>query len=224
MSHITSLFKSYDPLIDLKRHMDIVHRCAHQLIPLFDHLLAGDEAGTKEVAKLIFAAEHEADTLKHEIRSHLPRSLWLAINRSDLLEVLHHQDGIADRAEDIAGLLLLREWQVPENLREDLPAFVRETVAVVDRTHALVHRLDDLVATRFAGRVVEEVESAINAISKAESGCDKRERHLARSLFAAELDLNPVSVVLWYRVLEWLGDVADHAERTANKIRLTVAH
>ncbi|MCP2521170.1 DUF47 family protein, partial [SCandidatus Aminicenantes bacterium Aminicenantia_JdfR_composite] len=42
--------------------------------------------------------EHKADKIKQNIRSNLPSSVLLPIERQDLLEFLSQQDKIADRA------------------------------------------------------------------------------------------------------------------------------
>ena len=52
----------------------------------------------------IVRLEHEADEIKHEIRSHLPRRFFMAVERRDMLEILDAQDSIADVAQDIAEL------------------------------------------------------------------------------------------------------------------------
>ena len=35
--------------------------------------------------------------------------------------------------------------------------------------------------------------------------------------------MSPVSVMLWYRLIEWIGDLADHAEKVGNRLRLLIA-
>ena len=61
------------------------------------------------------------------------------------------------------------------------------------------------------------------AINEAENQADKLERELSRILFTIESELDPVSVILWYRVLEWIGDLADYAEKVGNGFRLIIA-
>ena len=46
---------------------------------------------------------------------------------------------------------------------------------------------------------------------------------LARQLFQNEDTMNPVSVIFWYRLIEWVGDLADGAEKLGNRLRLTIA-
>ena len=43
------------------------------------------------------------------------------------------------------------------------------------------------------------------------------------SLFAQEDDMNPVSVIMWYRLIQWIGDLADYAEKVGDRLRLLTA-
>jgi len=66
-----------------------------------------------EAKDRIFEREAEADRIKNELRLHLPKSLFMPVDRRDLLEVLHLQDTIANTAQDIAGLLVERQMSIP---------------------------------------------------------------------------------------------------------------
>ena len=98
---IVNLFGT-SPVRPLQKHMAKVVECVSQLEPLFDAVLADDRAAVNEVQERIVALEHDADDLKHDLRLHLPRSLFLPVERRALLEVLTLQDNISNRAKDIA--------------------------------------------------------------------------------------------------------------------------
>ena len=46
---------------------------------------------------------------------------------------------------------------------------------------------------------------------------------LTRSLFAQEDSMNPVSVMFWYQLIQWIGDLADFAEKVGDRLRLLIA-
>ena len=75
----------------------------------------------------------------------------------------------------------------------------------------------------FRGKVVERVEALVTEINIAEGEADRLERELSRILFSLEGELDLMSVVLWYRILEWIGDLADYAEKVGNNFRLIIA-
>jgi uncharacterized protein Yka (UPF0111/DUF47 family) len=46
---------------------------------------------------------------------------------------------------------------------------------------------------------------------------------LARALFEHEDEMKPVSVMMWYQLIEWIGDLADYAEKVGDRLRLLIA-
>ena len=70
----------------------------------------------------IFEKEAEADRIKNDLRGALPKSLFMPVDRRDLLEVLQMQDSIADTAQDIAGLLIERRMEIPDFMQQPMLA------------------------------------------------------------------------------------------------------
>jgi uncharacterized protein Yka (UPF0111/DUF47 family) len=42
-------------------------------------------------------------------------------------------------------------------------------------------------------------------------------------LFEHEDEMKPVSVMMWYKLIEWVGDLADYAEKVGDRLRLLIA-
>jgi predicted phosphate transport protein (TIGR00153 family) len=93
-----------NPFSLLKSHMRVVISCTEKLPSLFEAVLAGQQDQVEVIQKEIFRIEAEADTLKREVRQHLPRTILLPVNRADLIDLLTMQDKIAHATQDIAGL------------------------------------------------------------------------------------------------------------------------
>ena len=45
----------------------------------------------------------------------------------------------------------------------------------------------------------------------------------AGTLFAQEDNMKPVSVMFWYQLIQWIGDLADYAEKVGDRLRLLIA-
>ena len=69
----------------------------------------------------------------------------MPVDRRDLLEVLAMQDAIADTAQDIAGLLLERDMEVPAGMEGPLMELVKRCVDSCDLAHGIIRELDELV-------------------------------------------------------------------------------
>lgn len=212
-----------NPFTSLQDHMRVVIECADMLPGLFESLLDGDVSGVQAGKNRIFEKENEADRIHSKIRDSLPKRYFMPVSRRDLLDLLGAQDDIADTAQDIAGLLFERDMTVPDILRARLPEYVSACVDVARHAAAIVEELDELLETGFGGREAESVHDMIDRLHGLENDTDTLGIEMTRALFSVEDELNPVSVIFWHRLLEWIGDIADHAESVGNRIRLLIA-
>ncbi len=221
MTWIQNLFRS-SPVKPMQEHMRVAVSCARKLPALLDAMTAGDRERIRAVRGEIDELEHQADEIKNEIRTQLPRRLLLAMDRRDMLEILDAQDSIADTAQDVAGLADQRGMGVPEPLREPLAELVERVVATCEQAERVIDELDELVETGFKGREVGRVEEMIESLCRIETDSDELADGLARKLFAMEAELG-VATVFWYQMIGWIGDLADYAERVGNRLRLLIA-
>lgn len=220
-SFMGSLF-GRSPIRPMQRHMQAAIACAQQVLPLFEEMVAGNTDALPARRQEIDRLEHEADTIKNEIRSHLPKRLFMAIERRDMLEILDFQDSIADVAQDIAGLAELRSMSVPKPLAEPLLDLVRRVLAACEQAGAVIDELDELVETGFGEREVARVEEMINSLSRIESDTDELAERVQRRLFSMEDELG-IGAVFWHQMINWVADLADYAERIGNRLRLLIA-
>lgn len=219
---IAALF-GRSPFKPMQEHMAIVAECVAEVPPLFDALIAGDQSGVARAKERIFEREKAADAVKKDIRIHLPRGLFMPVDRRDLLEVLDMQDAIADTAQDIAGLLVTRTMSVPDDMRVDLRILVQRCVETCNQALTIVNELDELVETGFRGPEAARVEQMVEALSRSEDETDALGMALVTALFAHEERMSPVSVMFWYRLIQWIGNLADYAERVGNRLLLLIA-
>ncbi|MBT3220070.1 MAG: TIGR00153 family protein [Proteobacteria bacterium] len=222
-STLGSLFGGYAPFKGLQEHMRVVQKCAAEVVPLIEALIREDQKEVEVISARIVKLEAEADIVKNTIRSSLPRSLFMPVDRRDFLEVLDLQDSIADTAQDVAEMLLMRPTTVPEPMAGPLLALTKRCVEVCDLCAELIELFDELVAVGFSGRMAGKVEVLSETLNRAEDDTDELGISLARTLFSLEDELGAVSVMLWYQQIEWIGDLADFAEKVANRLRLVLA-
>lgn len=211
------------PFKPLQQHMRIVVECAAEIPDLFRALIAGNQQQVSAQKDKIFAKENEADEIKNDLRDHLPRTMLLAVDRRDLLDLLAMQDAIADTAQDIAGLLVERRMEVPHDMAEPLIRFVVRCVATCEQAHRIIEELDELLEMGFRGREVERVEAMIVELGHMESDTDLMGMAISQVLFAQEDTIKPVSVMFWYQLIQWVGNLADYAEKVGDRLRLLIA-
>ena len=211
------------PFKPMQAHMRIVNECIAHVPALFEALIAGDQAEVVKVKDLIFAKEQEADDLEHELRASLPKSLFLPVDRRDLLDLLNMQDCMANTAQDIAGLMIERDMTVPEGMAESLRELVQRCVDACDLAKIIIEEMDELIEAGFGGREAASVLDMVEQLSAIEDETDEMGVKLTQILFAKEDEMKPVSVMFWYQMIQWIGDMADYAEKAGDRMRLLIA-
>jgi len=222
-STISRLF-GRSPFLALQNHMQVAVQCARQVPSLIDSLCRGNQEEVAATKDRIFELEEEADKIKNELRAHLPRSLFMPVDRRDLLEILVMQDSIADTAQDIAGLLVERHMEVPPFMAETLKELTQRCVDACEQCSRVIGELDDLVQMGFRGKEADLVTEMIDELNSVEDETDELGQKLARILFSHEDELKPVSVMMWYQLIQWIGDLADYSEKVGDRLRLLIAH
>lgn len=211
------------PFSALQKHMQAVVECAREVQPLIDALVEGDQDKITALKDRIFEQEANADQIKHNLRAGLPKSLFMPVDRRDLLEVLQMQDTIANTAQDIAGLLYERKMTIPGFLQAPLKELTARCIDTVEHAAVIINELDELLAIGFRGREVDRVDEMLTELNRIEDETDELGIALARALFDHESELDPVSVMMWYQIIEWVGDLADYAEKVGDHLRLLIA-
>ncbi|MBB3170007.1 TIGR00153 family protein [Simiduia aestuariiviva] len=211
------------PIKPMQEHMAVVTEAAGLLKPFFAAVIANDWTAAEQVQIKIHALENDADKLKKDLRLHLPKSLFLPVPRSDLLELLSGQDRIANRAKDIAGIMLGRKMKLPKALGDQMMEFVGSAVETVEQSLTAINELDELLETGFSGREVDIVANMIGELDRLENRADEMEVSIRAALFALESEMPPVDVMFLYRVIDWVGDVADRAQKVGSRLELLLA-
>lgn len=212
------------PVGPIQEHMDTCYRCAKELVPFFTHAFADDWEGAEGSRNRIVELEKEADSLKKQIRSELPKSLFMPVPREDLLELLLVQDRIANRARDVSGIVLGRRMHIPEPVQQRFIEFVARNVDAAKQARKSIRELDELYETGFRGAEAALVEELVEGLDQIENDTDELQVKLRAELFAIEKDHSPIDIIFLYRIIELTGDVGDMAERIGRRLELLLSH
>lgn len=203
--------------------MQSVVACAEEVPPLIDALIAGDQARIIELAKTVSRLEARSDTIKNELRDGLPGSLFLPVDRRDLLQLIGQMDAIADCAEDVGVLLTLRPFTVPAPMIELLKSFLQAVMVTVHAASDVIDAVEVLIQSGFATNAAERTRALIRDLGRREHEADKIQDQIAKVLFQQEGHLSPVAIFMWTKLLNKIGDMANHAENVGDRVRLFLA-
>ncbi|OBW92853.1 TIGR00153 family protein [Gallibacterium salpingitidis] len=222
INNILGLF-AQSPLKPLQKHSTKVNEACAMLIPFFEACFADDWDTAMQLRTKISELEKQADLLKREIRLKLPRGLFMPVERTDLLELVTQLDKLANYAKDISGRVIGRQLKVPEQIQAEFLSYVRRSLDSSDQARRVIDEMDQLLETGFRGREVNFVNDMINELDKIEDDTDHMQIVLRRKLLELEDSYNPIDMVFLYKVIEWVGVLADQAQRVGSRIELMLA-
>ena len=221
-SYFSRIFGN-SPVSPLQKHIDKVVLCVEELIPYFDAVMKNDWGKAEKIQNNLAELENDADEIKNLLRMQLPSSLFMPMDRRDVLDVLQLQDKIANKAKDIAGLVLGRKMLLPELICKTYIEFLNRCIDAIRQAQSAINELDELVTVGFRGNEVTRVKKMIEELHVIEGETDKIQIKLRAELFKIEKDLPPVDVMFIYKIIEWTGDLADNAQSTGNRLQLMLA-
>lgn len=218
MRSIAKLFGK-SPFVPLQVHMDKVADCVTKIPAIVDAYLQGDQDRVNTLAEETSNLEHAADEVKHDIQNHLPRGMFLAVDRGKLLEILSVQDSIADKAENLGALLTLKVCSSPPVFEEQFRVFLKKNIEAFDAARGINRELDELLTTSFGGAEAHRVVEMVQTVARLEHEADRLQHDLLKSLFANEDKLSHGEFYLWTRIFRQVSELSNLSERLANRIR-----
>jgi predicted phosphate transport protein (TIGR00153 family) len=219
MLTIAKLFGK-SPFKPLQNHMEKVSLCINELPALFKAIFEKNMPEIEKIAKKISKLEHEADLTKNDIRNHLPKSLFLPINREDLLIILSLQDSFADKAEDVAVLSTFRTLEGMEDIKEDFETFYKKNIESFDLAKKVIEEFDSLLEASFGGIEAEKVKNMTEELAFKEHEIDKLQYLLLKQLYKKGENLSLPLFTLWQTFIREVGDISNIAENLGNRIRM----
>lgn len=218
MSMIQNLFRE-SPFEPLRYHMKTVMDCVAYVQPMFEAVRDKRYDALRELVNKVFKTEHLADIIKDDIRQTIPKRFFLPVYRGDLLGYLKLQDDMADSIEDIAVLLTIKNITLPDTLREPTFIYIEKVKDVCQQMCEIGNHLPKLVKSDMAGKEAETVLEMIAAVEKAEWETDRLQYALSQELFALEDEIKATDILLWFRIFGELGQLANFAEKTGDRLR-----
>ncbi len=221
MRTIASLF-GRSPFGPIQAHMSKVASCVDLTKQVIDSYLAGQFDQVAELRPRVSDAEYKADLVRDDIRNHVPKSLFMPIDRRDLLELLITQDRIAGCCERTAHLLSLTNFTIPRALVELLTTYVQMNLEAYKLSHQIVEQIDELIEYAFSGSEAEKVKDLVEQVARKEYEASKLGWQFLGALYSEEGELNKAQFNLLQRLIDELGMVSKLSELVANQVRMTL--
>jgi hypothetical protein len=221
MSLIDDLF-SGSPFGPLVEHTKKVHECVELVRPLMEALVHENYQEIHHLQDRVSKMEYQADLLKQEIRSRLPRRFFLPVDRTEIESFLRCQDKIADRVQDFAIILTLRNTKLHPDLIDGFLGLVEQIFQVTGTLLTAAIELNNLAEVSFGGAEADVVLELINGLGEEEWKADRLARRLSKHVYSLEKILNPIDIIFYEKIIIALGSIANEAENAGDMLRMMI--
>jgi predicted phosphate transport protein (TIGR00153 family) len=165
--------------------------------------------------------EAEADRMKRNIRSHLPASILMPVDKSVFFSFLREADKVVDCIKNSLYWMSYYQLDLPEDITHDYILLAKEVNDYIGFLPEMVRRADAYFSTRMDQDRIA-VKEIIREIRFREKESDDLEKALFIRLCADEA-IPPRTFFLTIRLVETTGDIADHLENSADMVRVMIA-
>ena len=220
---IQDTFRRKSPFGQLLEHMCKVKECVCLLGDGLIDYYKGDYKNFSKLTKQVSKIEHEADLIKSNIRNHLPKHLFMPVDKGKFMWALREEDAILDHAENLAIMLDMRHTKIPKSLQNVFIEHIKLVVKTVEAMEDAVENLQDLVETSFVKRERRQTKEFIYRVHQFEYDADKKKYEMTKGIYQLEKKLSPMDVYHLLKIADWVDDIADHAENVADWLRAMIA-
>lgn len=173
-------------------------------------------------AAVVSDKEHEADVIKRKIRESLVRAHLFVLSRPALLELLGHQDAIADLCQDAALMMGLRRPPLGIELEDGFRALGEALSRTVHAYQLVIGDFDEAMRTGSVAAHVAKVAEGVDRINQLEHESDLLERQIVATIYRKE-DLLAFDRYHLIQLVLMLGGVVDQVENAAGDLRMLMA-
>ena len=193
-----------------------VQDCLSLLEPMMLSFTRLEFNAARRYAYEIHQRENEADAIKNEIRAGLSRSIFTAVERTEMLLLLKAQDDVSDDCERVASLVEIRDTAVWPEIAVDFMQLAARVVQVGRLLGQVEEKLKDVEGTAYLHGELEKLSALIDQVQQGEHDTGRLQQTLLSRLFQNETRTDPVSVIFLMQIAQQMSAIVGAAENTSD--------
>ncbi len=214
------LIAKRSPMDSLIEHYDKISECVATIDESLECYVSGGVCREfEELTKTIDTIENHADKIKRNIRNHLPRGLFMAVDKGTFLNYTKFQDNVLDASQDALHWLGMRPVPIPEEFQKDLINLLDSVRHVTEllgpalkSTIALVHGESlDRSGTKDNYRKVRHEREVIR----------KSANRLQSKIYNSDMDFKDIYQILHF--IDCLSEMGHNCENCVDSLRNMIA-
>ncbi|MBG0790720.1 MAG: DUF47 family protein [Desulfovibrionaceae bacterium] len=214
------LLASRCPMDGLVEHYDKIAECIAAIDDSLECYVSGGVCREfEELTKSVDEIENHADSIKRNIRNHLPKGLFMAVEKALFLSYTKSQDNILDSAQEALYWLAMRKVLIPEDVQREM-IYLLDSVAkctvllgpALKSTIALVHgeSLDR-----------EGTKECFRKVRRERDDVRRRKNALQKLIYEKDIDFKDIYQLIHF--VDCLDKMGHDTENCAELLRSMIA-
>lgn len=189
------------------------------LAAMKEYAKTGYSLSFQTIAAQIDPLEGQADKIKRRIRNHLPRAMFLEVDKTLFLNCTRSQDNILDEAQHALNWLGMRPMNLPCELVESAREASKESCLSVELLKPALQSTMDLIYGQTSDRTA--VKETFHNVRLQHHKASKAWRKVIKAAYESECDFRNVHQFL--KFVEHMHSMSHNAEGTADVLRAMIA-
>jgi len=208
------------PLDGLIEHYDKIHACVDLIRESLECYVAGGTCREfMELTDQVDAIENEADKIKRRIRNHLPRRLFMPVDKTLFLNYTNAQDNVLDSAQEAMHWLAMRRVDIPKEFQKPLIDLIDKVSRTTDLLGPALKATLGLIYTQHVDR--PGTKERFREVREVRQAVFRARNQLVSQIYNSDLDFKDIYQLL--KFCDTLDSMSHNAEKCADILRAMIA-
>ncbi len=214
------LLSTKSPMEGLHDHYEKIHESIEVISEALECYIGGGQCPEfNALQSRINELESQADKIIRNLRNHLPRSVFMTVEKTQFLNYTSAQDNILDAAQEALNWLGMREVNIPEDFQKDLLYLQDEVTTAVEMLGPALEETTSLVHMESMDR--EEVKEKLRKIRGKKDKVFRDKNELIRKIFNSDSDFKDIYQLVHFT--EKLYLMVYHSSKCSEILRTMIA-
>lgn len=220
-SPFLGLLRPRSPMNGLVEHYNKISECIIIIKDALECYVSGTGICREftELTTEVDAIEDHADKIKRNIRNHLPRRLFMAVDKTLFLNYTRGQDNILDFAQEALHWLGMRQMVIPEQFQKPIIDLVEDVVDAAELLGPALRTTIGLVHGEHLDR--EECKDKYRNIRKQRQTVIKLQRRLLSDIYNSDMDFKDIYQLIYF--IGCLNEMVKSCEFCSDTLRAMIA-
>ena len=214
------LLSDRSPMDGLTEHYIKINECVDVIKESLECYVAGGACREfMELTKQVDDIEHQADLIKRRIRNHLPRGLFMPVDKGLFLQYTKAQDNVLDDAQEAMQWLAMRPVDIPAEFQSTIIALLDEVDTISEMLGPALEATLGLINTEHLDR--RGTKDKFWTIRRKRSKIFKMKNSLSSEIYTSDMDFKTIYQLIHF--VEKLAGMAHNVENCADILRSMIA-